>query len=641
MRRAALFTAAAALASSVAAIRQPYEYLQALERFQKAFLDPQPVLQDGHYDLFIDDMVGRVDVTTTFEGAELNIEYLFGLFAGIRNVSSTSILGYPAAQTIQSLMVEPPQVYFSAVLELAYDTVGQRVPVQIDVMTAWNDDLKMISYDASFRRFPQAWEIVQESIAPVIAQELGETYDPATTNRSALMSRKAASQICPTAMQHCTGANQQYESYDECYEFLTEERRWGEIYEGGLDTTWCRYVHLNMVPFRPDVHCSHIGPSGGDMCVDRDYYETTRAFPFKQTFVAPNTTWNDRDMRGLSAHSISELAKAKLTLVFPTTVAFFSVPLFIFFIILYLSAKATESCFMRYSSEYRKLSPANQRNTVTYLLNTVFTTIALVLQLVASPVFVRSYSQLAFQAITLTAAIVSALYIFEMVYRESMRPSLLAHHFCTLLAIMSLFVTMEQTFHPAIVTVGAIWLFQATTEQSVFIGLLMYRLGCGARNTRRVLRFAAVQSFLFKFGAAIWLLVEHSLRLVQFHSDPRDVYFSVVVYVVGALLLATQVYGSWAVWAISLKLDKAAYCDVERPSHPAAGSGAPPGHSSATPRGRRARLASDGSSIGGVLPSPALSNAPTLVDLPVRFDGGGDSDGDAPSKHLKVPPSPV
>ena len=144
---------------------------------------------------------------------------------------------------------------------------------------------------------------------------------------------------------------------------------------------------------------------------------------------------------------------------------------------------------------------------------------------------------------------------------------------------------------------------------------------------------------IFKFASAIWLLVEHSLRLVQFHSDPRDVYFSVVVYVVGALLLATQVYGSWAVWAISLKLDKAAYCDVERPSHPAAGSGAPPGHSSNV-KGRRARLASDGSSIGGVLPSPALSNAPTLVDFPVQF-GGGDSDGEAPRKHLKVPPSPV
>lgn len=42
--------------------------------------------------------------------------------------------------------------------------------------------------------------------------------------------------------------------------------------------------------------------------------------------------------------------------------------------------------------------------------------------------------------------------------------------------------------HPAIVTVGAIWLFQATTEQSVFIGLLMCaslsRFAVAARGRR-------------------------------------------------------------------------------------------------------------------------------------------------------------
>jgi hypothetical protein len=29
---------------------------------------------------------------------------------------------------------------------------------------------------------------------------------------------------------------------------------------------WCRYIHKNMVSFRPSVHCLHIGPSRGDMC---------------------------------------------------------------------------------------------------------------------------------------------------------------------------------------------------------------------------------------------------------------------------------------------------------------------------------------------------------------------------------------
>lgn len=27
-----------------------------------------------------------------------------------------------------------------------------------------------------------------------------------------------------------------------------------------------------MVPLRPDVHCAHIGPSGGGMCVDDRTY---------------------------------------------------------------------------------------------------------------------------------------------------------------------------------------------------------------------------------------------------------------------------------------------------------------------------------------------------------------------------------
>ena len=34
-------------------------------------------------------------------------------------------------------------------------------------------------------------------------------------------------------------------------------------------------VHQNMVPYRPDVHCSHIGPSGGGYCGDDKSYGDT------------------------------------------------------------------------------------------------------------------------------------------------------------------------------------------------------------------------------------------------------------------------------------------------------------------------------------------------------------------------------
>lgn len=33
-----------------------------------------------------------------------------------------------------------------------------------------------------------------------------------------------------------------------------------------------KQIHQNMVPLRPEVHCPHIGPSGGGMCVDDRTY---------------------------------------------------------------------------------------------------------------------------------------------------------------------------------------------------------------------------------------------------------------------------------------------------------------------------------------------------------------------------------
>jgi hypothetical protein len=35
------------------------------------------------------------------------------------------------------------------------------------------------------------------------------------------------------------------------------------------DNLLCRQLHVPMVPLRPEVHCPHIGPSGGDMCIPR------------------------------------------------------------------------------------------------------------------------------------------------------------------------------------------------------------------------------------------------------------------------------------------------------------------------------------------------------------------------------------
>lgn len=131
-----------------------------------------------------------------------------------------------------------------------------------------------------------------------------------------------------------------------------------------MQTTWCRWIRKpnssainrlwwfllhadkNMVKYRPDVHCPHIGPSGGDMCsevtllfwvdhdsdnshnrwwtVARNYIDIVETFPFRSTLVAANASYSASDMNGLSEESIDQLLGISTQVVVPTTIAFVS-----------------------------------------------------------------------------------------------------------------------------------------------------------------------------------------------------------------------------------------------------------------------------------------------------------------------------
>ncbi|KAK0459308.1 uncharacterized protein EV420DRAFT_314550 [Desarmillaria tabescens] len=121
-----------------------------------------------------------------------------------------------------------------------------------------------------------------------------------------------------------------------------------------------------------------------------------------------------------------------------------------------------------------------------------------------------------------------------------MRWTLLVHHLCTLFAIIFIQIALQMALDPAIASAGLIWLFQATTEQSIFIGLVLYRLRYAKETVQSVLRFAAIQSFIFKFGFAIYLLVWWAVKLAKFHH-PIDIALNVVVVLILSSLMATQV----------------------------------------------------------------------------------------------------
>lgn len=142
------------------------------------------------------------------------------------------------------------------------------IPVTIDTWIEWDNDGKIVQYDAVFRYFEYLVDFLIGSVATKIN---ATSPDQAVGYVSNLLAKT----ICSTHDQYCTGSNQQYTDSLTCYDYLTKDIRFGKSYELGRNTLLCREVHEHMVQYRPDIHCAHIGPSGGGYCVDDMTYTQT------------------------------------------------------------------------------------------------------------------------------------------------------------------------------------------------------------------------------------------------------------------------------------------------------------------------------------------------------------------------------
>lgn len=154
----------------------------------------------------------------------------------------------------------------STVITFTSTLLETEVPITIDTFIAWDDEGRVLQYDATFRWF----NFLLDAFIAKAGERFG-TSSPAET--VAALTAVLAKSICQIHDNYCTGENQQYDDNASCLQFLTEGVRFGEDYELGRNTLLCRSIHQQMVQYRPDVHCSHIGLTGGGMCVDDQTYE--------------------------------------------------------------------------------------------------------------------------------------------------------------------------------------------------------------------------------------------------------------------------------------------------------------------------------------------------------------------------------
>ncbi|KAL8292129.1 hypothetical protein RQP46_001595 [Phenoliferia psychrophenolica] len=209
------------------------------------------------------------------------------------------------------------------------------------------------------------------------------------------------------------------------------------------------------------------------------------------------------ELSHLSPESIVNLEQAENERSTYTTISLFSMPTFVLWCIFYLSAKLVEWALARYTKTWGTW-------TLTYILNSFYTAAGLALQLAAAGVFHEVYTLRDVHFLRMVAIIISVNYLFELIYKEPFRPPMLCHHFCTLAIILFLISAVQETQDPSIFVTAQCWFFHATTEQPMFIGLLMCM-----------------------------------------HNSPWEIAYSVICVIAMVSLIFIQFYGSSIVWKIT------------------------------------------------------------------------------------------
>ncbi|KAG9243982.1 hypothetical protein BJ878DRAFT_95672 [Calycina marina] len=242
-------------------------------KFYDAFLWPANLEQMAAINstLLAEDVIGRIDITRNFEGRELNTEYLFGLFAqSAQHPEIITLVGVPVSYEIIHFTANQYITSAAVRLQFNFTSLGLTVPVEIDSWNTYNEAGEITQFDVTFRY----WQWLVDHVITASAPKVGATSPEEAITK---LGQLVAQGVCSTHQMYCTGGNTQYADFNACLSYLTNATRFGQAYELGRDTLLCRSLHRNMVPYRPEVHCPHIGPAGGGMCGDEMDYPGTVA----------------------------------------------------------------------------------------------------------------------------------------------------------------------------------------------------------------------------------------------------------------------------------------------------------------------------------------------------------------------------
>jgi hypothetical protein len=146
---------------------QPFYTFDELYNLQVNFFDnfiyPADITQAKSINstLLAEDVQGRIDITRTFDGRELNTEYLFGLFANLAaDPNSISLLGIPISYEILHFAANEYITSAATRFMFNFTSLGLIIPIEIDSWNTWNEAGQVTQYDGSFKYWQWAVDYI-------------------------------------------------------------------------------------------------------------------------------------------------------------------------------------------------------------------------------------------------------------------------------------------------------------------------------------------------------------------------------------------------------------------------------------------------------------------------------------------------
>jgi hypothetical protein len=132
-----------------------------------------------------------------------------------------------------------------------------------------NPDGRVCGFKANFQRLGFG---LGDSVLPPIAN-----FDAVkiSQNNTIVARCQTIQQLCPVT----DASLKQFNSVDACYAYFATLPNGGWERSDQKDRGCAFNLHLQFAPIRPDIHCTHVGPTGGSFCVPHAYNDIVLSDP--------------------------------------------------------------------------------------------------------------------------------------------------------------------------------------------------------------------------------------------------------------------------------------------------------------------------------------------------------------------------